>query len=60
LATKQNTVEEVVKFPKEQLLTAKKYSNRKDVLGVVLEDGKEYSFEEADSLIADFMKGKVK
>lgn len=57
MATKTNNVEEVVKFPKEQLLSAIKYSNRKDVLGVVLKDGKEYSFEEADILIADFMKG---
>lgn len=51
---------EVVTFPKEQILTANKYSNRKDILGELLEDGKEYSFDQVETLMNDFMKGKVK
>lgn len=50
---------EVVTFPKEQILAASKYSNRKDILGVLLEDGIEYSFDQVDALMDDFMKGKV-
>lgn len=50
----------VVTFPKEQLISANKYSNRKDILRTLLEDGKEYSFEQVDRLMDDFMKGKVK
>lgn len=52
--------QEVVTFLKEQLLSAEKYSNRKDILGVLLEDGKEYSFDQVDTLMDEFMKGKVK
>lgn len=57
----EKKVEQVqsVTFSKEQILSAKKYSNRKDILGVLLEDGKEYSFDQADTLMDDFMKGKV-
>lgn len=51
---------EPVKFPKEQILSSNKYRNRTDILGVLLEDGKEYSFEQVDALMGDFMKGKVK
>lgn len=64
--TKQvdETVEQVElvepKFPKDQILSANKFNNRKDILGVLLEDGKEYSFNQAEALMDDFMKGKVK
>lgn len=61
MTTKTKPAEqEVETFTKEQLLSAKKYSNRKDILGVLLEDGKQYSFEQVDTLMDDFMKGKVK
>jgi len=53
-------VEQVQTFSKEQLLSANKYRNRKDILGVLLEEGKEYSFDQADTLMDEFMKGKVK
>lgn len=48
------------KFSKEQLLKSKKYANRKDLLGVLLEDKKEYSFTEVDAVIDKFMKRGVK
>lgn len=50
----------VVTFSKEKILSAKRYRNRKDILGALLEDGKEYSFDQVDALMDDFMKGKVK
>lgn len=52
--------EQVSKFSKEQMISAKRYSNRKDLLHVVLKDDQLYSFEEVDKLVDDFMKGKVK
>ena len=47
-------------FTKEQILVSEKYKNRRDVLGVVLADNKQYTLENVDSLIEKFMKGKVK
>lgn len=46
-------------FTKEQILASKKYSDRRDALGVVLADGKEYTLKEAEALLEKFMKGKV-
>lgn len=46
-------------FSKEQILASKKYSDRRDALGVVLADGKEYTLKEVDALLDKFMKGKV-
>nr|DAV07636.1 MAG TPA: hypothetical protein [Caudoviricetes sp.] len=48
------------KYSKEQLLKSKKYSNRKDLLGVLLDDKKEYTFAEVDAEIDKFMKRGVK
>lgn len=47
-------------FSKEQILNSKKYANRRDVLGAILSDEKTYTVEKVDSLLNDFMKGKVK
>lgn len=47
-------------FTKDQLLTFGKYRGRRDLLGVLLEDGRRYTYAEVDSLVDDFMKGKVK
>lgn len=47
-------------FTKEQILLSNKYSNRRDIIEVLLEDGKEYSLENVDALISEFMKGEVK
>ena len=49
----------VDKFTKEQILASKQYSNRRDVLGVILDDKKEYSTAEVDDILDNFMKGKV-
>jgi len=51
-------------YTKEQILSSKKYSHRKDVLNVVLKDNQQYTLKEVDELIDNFMKikekGKVK
>ena len=52
-------VQESFAYSKEQILASKKYENRRDILGVLLKDGGEYTFEKVDSLLEKFMKGKV-
>ena len=52
-------VEKVV-FSKEQIVNSKKYANRRDLLGALLENGKKYTFEQVDAIIDKVMKGKVK
>lgn len=47
-------------FTKEQILFSKRYQDRRDVISVVLEDGKSYFLAEVDEMIEKFMKGKVK
>lgn len=56
---KTNTIEPKAVFSKERILGSKKYEYRRDVLGVLLDDDKEYTFDEVDSLLKKFMKGKV-
>ena len=55
-----NEVHEVYKFTKEQFLGSDKYADKRDVLSVVLEDDKEYTFFETDKKIDDFLKKGVK
>lgn len=59
MATKKETAAESVKFPKEQLLKATIFSDRKDALGVVIHDGEKITIEEAQTRLEEFMKGKV-
>lgn len=59
MATKKETAAESVKFPKEKLLTAAIFSDRKDALGVVIQDDEELTIEEAQARLEKFMKGKV-
>lgn len=46
-------------FTKEQLYNSKKYEIQKDILGVMLEEDKEYTFDEVDNLIKEFLKREV-
>ncbi len=47
-------------FTKEQLAASKTYRKRKDLINALLEDGKLYTKETVDKMIANYMKGKVK
>lgn len=47
------------KFPKEKILTFKRFAGRLDLLSVLLKDGKEYTLAQAEEAIRKFMKGKV-
>lgn len=47
-------------FTKQQLLTASKYKEKRDLLEALLENDKTYSFREVDEAIDMYMKGQVK
>lgn len=59
LATKKTEeVAEVAVFTKGQLLSAKKYKHKQDVLNVQLKDDQKYTIEQVDALIEKFKKVK--
>ena len=60
MSKKNENVKQEVLFTKEQILTSKKYANRRDVLGAILSDNKSYTSEQVNSLLDKFMKGQVK
>jgi arginine repressor len=50
----------VSKFSKKQLIQSARYRERRDLLTALLKDGKEYTHADVETLIDEFMKGKVK
>lgn len=53
-----------VTYSKEQILTFKRFSTRRDLLKVKLDDNQRYTMDQAEAVIRDFMtpkgkKGKV-
>jgi hypothetical protein len=66
VATKTATTETVevtaaaTMFGKEQILSAKKYADRRDLLTVLLTGDRLYTLAEVDLLIDEFMKKGVK
>lgn len=55
--TKEKTEQ---KFIKSQIVISEKYKNRADILNVMLEEEKEYSFSEVDKIIEKFLNKEVK
>lgn len=47
-------------YTKEQLMGSKRYAARRDLVSVLLEDGRRYTLAEVDGKIEKFKKGKVK
>ena len=60
VVTKEEVREAEIKHSKKALLASNRYANRRDVLGVILEDEKDYSTADVDDLLDKFMKGQVK
>lgn len=56
---KKKEIQEVNKFSKEKIVASKRYKDKVDIVNALLSDGKEYSLEEVDDIINNFMKGKV-
>lgn len=46
-------------FSREQLLQSKKYAQQKDLLNALLKTDHDYTLQEVDTMIANFLKGKV-
>lgn len=59
VAREHKAAKEVPKFTKEQILSSKTLSINKDVAAAVLEDGKAYSIQEAETLVSGYLKRKV-
>lgn len=58
---KQTPVKEMQQtYTKEQLVAAKKFETRRDLLGAMLEDQKQYSIGDVEDLISKYEKGLVK
>ena len=58
--TKKEEVKEMPVFTKESLLNSKKYMFQKDLLNILLKDGKEYTLDEVDKKINEFKTGIIK
>lgn len=56
----KSKVEKEKKFSKEIIVPAKKYSDHCDLTNILLKDGQEYTLQEVNSLINEFLKRKVK
>lgn len=59
----QNEIEyntEELKYTKESILNSKKYSERKDILSVILKEDEEYTSHDIDDILNKFMKGEIK
>ncbi len=52
--------EEGARYEKEQILTAKRFANRQDLLCALLADDKLYTLEEAEELIKNYLERTVK
>lgn len=46
-------------YYKEQLVQSSRYFKRRDLLNALLTDGEQYTLEEVDAAIENYMKGKV-
>lgn len=47
------------KFSKNQLLAAKRFSGKRDILEALLSDDETYTVKTVEQMIEDYMKGKV-
>jgi len=57
--TTKTTQNNEILYKKEQLITFRKYSGKIDILGVILDADKSYSYKQVDDLIQEFLEGKV-
>ena len=47
-------------FGKEQLMAAKRFQNRRDIVNALLRPDKQYTIAEVEQLIESYMQNKVK
>lgn len=47
-------------FSKQQLLSAERFRNRKDIVNALLSHDKQYTIEDVERMISKYMKGQVR
>lgn len=60
-ASPEEAIQEVSEpaFTKEQIIACKRYSDKRDLLNAILTDGQEYTFNQVDDMIHNFLKKEV-
>lgn len=57
---KKSDAAEAAGYSRDQILISGRYAEKRDLLRVLLTDSREYTLEEVDDLIDNYMKGRVK
>lgn len=55
----KKTEDNNVKHTKESIMSSSKYAECKDVINILLDKDTEYSIDEVDEMINEFLKGEV-
>lgn len=55
----ENKSNDITKFSKEQFLQSKRFYENRDVLDVILDDDKNYSFDEVEEILKTFLESEV-
>lgn len=55
----KKTEDNNVKHTKESIMSSSKYADCKDVINILLDNDTEYSIDEVDEMIDEFLKGEV-
>lgn len=55
----KKTEDNNVKHTKESIMSSSRYADYKDVINILLDKDTEYSIDEVDKMIDDFLKGEV-
>lgn len=59
MAEKQTEKQVEITYTKEQIVNANRYTETRDIVSAVLEDGKSYTLKQVDDAISKYKKGKV-
>ena len=55
----ENKSNDITKFSKEQFLQSKRFYENRDILNVILDDDKNYSFDEVEEILKTFLESEV-
>lgn len=55
----ENKSNDITKFSKEQFLQSKRFYENRDILDVILDDDKNYSFDEVEEILKTFLESEV-
>jgi len=63
MATKKNNATEVatdsIGFTKESLVKSNRFKDKQDLVNAILDDGVEYTVNQVEDMIQNYLKGKV-